>query len=385
VTLCLLLASCSGGGGPADTSPPPNDARPDNLPPDRSPDRTAVDAPWPDFNMGEGCVGNSDCKKESPICLVLDPARPVRICTRTCVLDNPKTPGNEDTCPPGFICGAFKVGATYEKYCLKKCAPSLTQNPCPPSSNQTCHPLSAKTTAVIDQAACLNPACRNDRDCPVYADKPCTLDTDCATLGATAFCSDHECALPGKCAPSGLCGPHTQGKATAKVGDPCKNDLDCPGNGGCLQEVASAYGATKPYYRNGYCTVSYCVFSKDLPEHACPQGSACNRLFNGGLCMKTCKLTAAQDCRGNTADKGGDYECYALQKVAIGSTPVAPEPICAAALTVPCDTMNAGCAQVGDTGNPTNMSCRDPITNAAKTDAQDPTGVCLDDTASGPF
>jgi hypothetical protein len=43
------------------------------------------------------------------------------------------------------------------------------------------------------------------------------------------------------------------------------------------------------------------------------------------------------------------------------------------------------CTHLADTGNPTHMACRDGKTGAIKANPKDPTGVCLDDTASGPF
>ena len=43
------------------------------------------------------------------------------------------------------------------------------------------------------------------------------------------------------------------------------------------------------------------------------------------------------------------------------------------------------CSSLGDQGNPTNMKCRDRFTGLNKSDQADPTGICLDDTASGSF
>ena len=43
------------------------------------------------------------------------------------------------------------------------------------------------------------------------------------------------------------------------------------------------------------------------------------------------------------------------------------------------------CSSLADQGNPTNMKCRDRVSGVLKTDQADPTGICLDDTASGTF
>jgi hypothetical protein len=131
-----------------------------------------------------------------------------------------------------------------------------------------------------------------------------------------------------------------------------------------------------------------CTFAKQLPAFACPAGATCNNLFYGGQCHKSCDLTKATDCRGYAGDKGGDYECYAWNNLVIGSTQVSDAPVCANAAGQTCDNLGTklDCSSLGlESGNTTKMSCRDRYTGVAKANKADPTGVCLDDTASGPF
>ena len=102
--------------------------------------------------------------------------------------------------------------------------------------------------------------------------------------------------------------------------------------------------------------------------------------------MKDCDLATAADCRGNTSDQYGDYECYAWNNLSVGGVPVAANPVCSFSIA-PCDifgqNMTLDCTSLGNMNNPTNMVCRSLATKAATTNPRDPSGFCLDDTASG--
>lgn len=374
----LALAGCKDDPAtePVDAGPDLSDGRQaDSTRPDSGP---KPDAPLPNFNMGEACQGAADCKKDSPDCITLDQEKGVKVCSKQCY--------NTD-CPDGYACSFFKVSGQTVGYCLKKCTPSLTVNTCPKSSKQNCHPLSVRNTDKEDVTVCLFAACTSDKDCPIYSNIPCNNDGQCTSLGTGAFCHEAECALPGKCAASGICGPHTRGKDTAKVGDPCETDFDCPGNGACLPQEDKVPPLSLTWYRNGYCTVGLCNWSKEIPEFACPTGSTCNRLYAGGMCMKSCSLSQAGDCRGYSKDKGGDYECLRLDRVVMDGKPLTSGPVCSTAPAWACSSQysSVNCPELGDATNSTKMSCRDPVTGAVKTDPKDPSGICLDDTASGAF
>lgn len=362
-----------GGGG--------SDLLPDTKP--------KTDLPPADSKLGEGCGSAKDCSKDAALCLMPEGSKGVGICSMECTGDDPGTPLiNEDSCPNGYLCASFAYTTKTYYYCLKKCTPSLTKNDCPASSNRACHPSSTRY-GDLEVAVCWYLKCTDGKDCPVFSDTKCVIDSDCTSIAADAFCdsSRYLCARPGKCEASGLCGNHSYGKATAKVGDPCKNDFDCPPNGECLNEVADPNGIGVSW-RNGYCTIPGCSFATSLTNAACPTGSTCNHLYYGGLCNKTCKLDAATDCRNNSADKGGDYECYAWNNLVIGSTNVTAEPVCVNAASQTCDSLGTKltCASLGtESGNTTNMDCRDRYTGVVKANKADPNGVCLDDTASGPF
>lgn len=354
------------------------------------PDTLAPDLPPADHNMGEGCKTNSDCKTGSPDCLVLSKAEGIGICSKTCTPDNPDTPLiNEDDCPTDFVCASFNYTTATYNYCLKTCTPSMTTNPCPASSKQTCHPVSTRFTD-LDQPVCWYLACKDGKDCPVMSATTCSIDADCTSVGADAFCESGECARPGKCnTTSGLCAPHTLGKAGSKVGDPCTSDFDCPNAGTCFPATSDST-TIGTLWANGYCTISGCA-AASLTDFACPTGSACNHLYYGGICAKTCKLDDASTCRNNPADKGGDYECYAWDNLVVGGgIQVTSEPVCMSAASQECDMgASLSCATLGDQSdqanpNPTNMSCRNRFTGVATTQT-DPAGVCLDNTASGPF
>jgi hypothetical protein len=397
--LALMVAACSDdkntGGQDATVKP---DAKADRGVQDAGKDVT-IDGKTvlkPDKGrvvgkMGEGCSSARDCDEVAPLCLIPDDANGLGICSAECTPDDPTTPlVNEESCPEGFACGTFSYTSADYHYCLKKCTPSLTTNSCPASSKRACAPGSTRYTD-LDIPVCWFLTCKDGKDCPVNTSQACTTDANCnPSLATDAYCdtSLHTCARPGNCTAAGICGPHALGKAGAKVGDACTADFDCSNNGTCLTEAvdASYIGIG---WRNGYCGIFNCAFDATLPEYKCPTGSTCNHLYYSGLCMKTCKLDVAADCRSNPQDKGGDYECYDWSGYVIGgSTPVTAGPVCMTAAGQTCDGFSAtsDCASLGDpNNNPTNMKCRDRFTGAVKTDPRDPKGVCLDDTASGSF
>jgi hypothetical protein len=102
----------------------------------------------------------------------------------------------------------------------------------------------------------------------------------------------------------------------------------------------------------------------------------------------TCTIAGATDCRNHTGDFLGDYECYSWQNITEGNVSYSDGPLCDYATFHTCDylqPLGLECKDVGDATNSTNMSCRDPKTNLPTTNKYDPTGFCLDDTASGPL
>jgi hypothetical protein len=307
------------------------------------------------------------------------------IYTMLCTPDDPATTtNNEDTCPDLVrnICGEVPLAdGTTEKICLQRCVPKSSGNDCP--AELACSISSTRITGKAYTAACLFPACTTADDCPVFLSKTC----DAATLTGCSlgeFCeptgaSTAQCALPGSCnATNGLCGPHTKGSATAKIGDPCQQDTECGGAMFCMPEATNAGAVT---WRNGYCMIAGCAFPW-LIEASCPSGSACHLGYSIGLCLRSCSLTSTTDCRGVTGDLRGDYECYAWNRLPLTGTgqQVAATPLCGT--PVPC-TVVADCADLGTVTNPTGMSCRDQQTNAPANPG-DQGSVCLDNTASGP-
>jgi len=383
----MLALGCSDDDKPKDQGVDSIDGTTPDMGVDTIPDTGAPDMPVA-TSMGEGCQSQKDCKAGSPVCLTLDKTKAIGICSMECTPDDPSTQLiNEDNCPSGFLCASFPYTTVTYNYCLKKCSPDITKNTCPASSKQACYPASTRY-GDTDQPVCWYLACVDGKDCPVLSEQTCVADSECTSVGTDAFCdpSSKRCARPGNCTVSGICGVHTMGKATAKVGDPCNSDFDCPNNGRCFEEStdSNSIGAA---WRNGYCTISNCTFATGMPDFACPTGSTCHSLYYGGICAKTCKLAGATDCRNNALDKGGDYECYAWNNLYIGGVQIAAEPICLSAAGQTCDSLGTSldCSSLGDQGNPTNMKCRDRHTGVPKTLKDDPGGVCLDDTASGPF
>ncbi len=351
---------------------------PDTLSPDYGPSTHGI---------GEGCFEDKDCKTSGDVCLkVLKNASGV--CGRKCTRDDPKTKTvNEDTCPkPDTVCGKFDyVGGWTEYHCMKRCTPSLTKNTCPASAKVACLPTSDWLTSS-GVAVCMYRGCAANKDCPVLLAKACTADAACKGLAADAYCHKpkKKCARPGSCTAGGLCGPHKLGKAGAKVGDACQTDLDCPSNGFCKQQT-TVKGRVAA--RNGYCQVEGCAHA-GLTAFACPSGSTCHRSYRGGLCFKSCKLDDAKTCRGHAKDRGGDYECYGWDRWTTRyGQKLTTTPACEYTYTVACTTMGPSydCSYAGDASNSTYMSCRDAVSGAKLTNKLDPAGVCLDDTASGPF
>jgi len=340
-------------------------------------------------NMGHGCTKSTDCTGQADRCLTMSKTKGASVCSKYCTLDDSKTPlVNEDDCPKGFVCSKIQMtDKTYKNYCFQKCKPSFTKNPCPASSKVSCAPSSTRYGSP-GQAVCFYSACTSNKDCPVWTQTKCAIDVECAKVAKDAFCSSGFCARPGKCTKGGICGVHTGvGKKTAKVGDPCKSDLDCMENGICLEESNSYTGAIGTSYRNGYCVVRYCSWPNDLKEFACPTGSTCNMLYYGGYCFKSCNPAKTEHCRNNKDDKGGDYECYDWSGWTTQGIPITKEPICQDASTRRCDTVNstAACAGLAPKGNAQKMRCRDRYTGKDMAKPKDPKGVCLDNTASGKF
>jgi hypothetical protein len=340
------------------------------------------------------------------------------ICTISCTPDDPNTPlVNEDSCPNQTknICGEID---SYGNYCFAKCNPQIGCNEC--DTGTACHLSSGAYVGLHYNAVCLFPGCTTNSDCPVTTGQACTTTLNSCPSGETCQAvsqgtTDGICAKDGVCDPiSGLCTAHGLGKPTAKVGDPCKGDVDCGNNMLCLTEYdeskylkqggdsctdndeccsgiclmgTCSQGVCAVHYRNGYCTVYGCKFAATLPTRACPSGSDCNLLYSGGICLKTCDMTNAASCRNNSADYLGDYECRAWNNVPYASgTSITKGPVCDFGSAVPCVTWwssGQDCSILGNTGNTTNMACRD-LKNNVLGNKYDPSGFCLDNTASGP-
>jgi len=166
-------------------------------------------------------------------------------------------------------------------------------------------------------------------------------------------------------------------------GQACKDDIECCSNK-CQLSTCTQAPCTVDY-RNGYCTIRGCTFAASLPHRACPAGSACNKLFSGGLCQKTCSLTSASTCRNNTLDKLGDYECRAWNNLSISGIPLASTSTCDFGTQMSCTFLQASllnCSNVGTVLNTTQMNCRNLKNQVLST--YNALGFCLDNTASGP-
>ena len=379
LTLFVGLCACSDDDKPAvDSAPPAGDK---GLKDGGSPEAVKWDGgPVADSGslsgVGFPCTKAADCKKESPLCVE-------GICTVSCETTD---------CPDKTkqVCASVTVNNQDQYYCLLRCTPNDTSNPCPKGSNTACTPDSVYYAEAYDEAVCWEEPCTQDADCPVDIGKTCNPtngDKDCATghTCSSLTATTGRCKAPGKCnTPSGLCKAHALGKAGAKIGDICKSDKDCANDQSCYLEEVDA-GITTA--RNGYCVKSGCTFAKTLTSAACPTGSGCNRAYYGGLCQKKCTLTDKTSCRGQAKDFLGDYECYAWDNINLGTVDVSDSPLCDLAPLTPCDIYQDDaleCKDFGDATNSTKMSCRG-LDNKVKSNKFDPAGFCLDDTASGPI
>ena len=413
----LVIAACEEG-----KAVPGPDAAPD-APADapRPVDGPVPDQAWriPDLlppRIGLPCGPDlSECGA-GLVCVIAPGAR-VGVCTMPCDFTNPLVPFL-DPCPTDFPCvGDWLDGKRdYLGFCLRSCTPALGQNPCPA-------PLACRLESTAQTngktAVCLLPGCTTGSDCPVLGAEPCqTTGPPCPT---GLFCaplhartSHGRCASPGTCdLASGLCAPHGPGTPDAEIGDPCAADTDCGDNMRCLVERDQKLAGLAPgqpcaagleccslrcleglcdegpcplLYRNGICTRLGCAVGSDW---ACPTGAVCNRLFPGGQCQRACDLATASDCRGHAEDQAGDYECRDYSGLVLTrspSTPIAEGPGCEAGALLSCALFGGSswdCSLFAPKGNPTSMACRAPD-GTLLADPHDPSGYCLDSTASGP-
>ena len=396
--------------------------------------------------IGKLCTKNGgECGKANPCFLTDDKGN--GICTCACTPDDSTTPlVNEDTCPgkPKIVCSAkkYKWKTTDKRTvelgaCFQLCTPQYGKNEC--KGGAVCSPQSIGVTSLYGKPVCLfskknaGYGCAKDADCQVTTGVKCSIKkVDCPpgssclawrTSGDTGICRK-----PGTCdTASGLCQPVKTGKK-AKIGDPCKGDVDCGDGQYCMMEYDEAKDMGKVVaaktcksnsdccsssctngrcdkgapctiqYRNGYCSQRNCAFSKTMTGTACPPGSHCNTLYLVGLCQKSCLLTSktgADACRGNAKDKMGDYECRSWDALASGSSIFAQGPVCDFGPVVGCSWLKApagststlSCASLGTysgttNDNTTRMGCRD-LTNKMLRDKYSKAGWCFDDTASG--
>lgn len=412
-----------GGGGNEQGITLPETSVPDSTPPGPSCDKSV---------LGKVCtskdnVSGGECGDPAvtgATCLLTDNISATEsrgVCTCQCTADDPQTPlVNEDSCPDlsAHVCGSVGLtdGST-QSFCFRKCDPKLGSNAC--EGKLACDPRSGSQVGLFEDAVCMFFGCETGADCPVFTAKECKTDgsvacdagDECIPLQVGG--ADGLCAKPGKCdTASGLCGVRDANfKAGAKVGDACKDDTECDKNMRCERETDTSKtqkaggetctenteccsgrctsGKCEPgtctiHSRNGYCYVRSCAFTS-LTEFQCPTGSSCSILYSGGICFKDCTMNDAASCRGNANDKLGDYECRSWNNISIGGVGVTAGPVCEWGDTLACNTFsNLDCPSFGEgQQNPTNMVCRD-LKDAKLTDAKDPLGFCLDDTASGP-
>jgi hypothetical protein len=315
--------------------------------------------------IGKPCTpAGGECGPQAACVLV---TQTQGICTCPCTGDDPTTHLIvEDSCPdPGkHVCAKVQpVSGPAQHVCLKLCKPKLGANDC--TAPFACHPKSVVFSWSANQASCWHLGCKTGADCPVLTGKSCDTSNPVACSTGeqcepfNSSTSKGICAGPGTCdMASGLCGKHPTTRPNAKVGDPCKADTECgefmqcwlevdpkalglkdhgqPCTSGsydccgtCLGNVCS--GICTTIARNGYCTITNCVFATKMAfsEFLCPTGTECHKRYLGGICMKSCRLGVASDCRGHSADKLGDYECWAWNNV-YGSrnAPFTNGPVC---------------------------------------------------------
>jgi len=388
--------------------------------------------------LGKTCTKSGGECGANATCLLTDTAGTKGLCSCKCTLDDSSTPlVNEDSCPElsKNRCVDQSDTTTPDPWCMQLCDPKLGTNTC--STGLSCIPWIGPYLGVYDKSICFFEGCKTDAECPVSTNTKCSIAAkDCPTgqtcttyLGTTVTGDEGRCQLPGKCdTVSGLCTDHTLGKATAKIGDACKDDRDCGNNMECAMEMdRTKYqkktgeactddmqccsgscnatskkcdsGACIVSYRNGYCTMSDCAFSKTLTSRACPTGSLCFKWYPGGRCYKGCDMTKAGDCRGNASDLFGDYECrnygayFADPSDSTLATPLLAGPVCETGAYIPCDSFASSTTKhdcsiagtydsKGTATNTTNFKCRS-YDNKVLTNNYDPDGLCLDDSGSG--
>jgi len=328
------------------------------------------------------CCGNLQC---------VNLPSGLRVCSRPCTPDDAQTPlVNEDNCPnlSQFACANTNAYGGESYYCLRSCQPQLYRNTCP--GGIACHPKDNQIDFDYQTSSCARPMCTRNEDCPVYAEQLCFNDQDC---GPGAFCAPDEttggalsrCAVAGLCErTSGLCAPPSLPfRPTARIGDTCTSDFECKQGMRCQFEIADPNGGT--YARNGYCVIDGCAFADTMSHLACPAGSACQHIYPGGTCFRSCEPTGATSCRGVNADRYGDYECYNWNYLVLNAAmqPVAETATCEPAIYT-CDFLYPflECSGIGEQDNPEDMRCRDPATGQPLPEGST-NGVCLDNTASG--
>ena len=397
----------TGGDGP-----PPLDTH-------SSPDSSPKCSPF-SGGMGKLCNAHKDCPP-THFCLGIAPT--TKICTKSCTPDDPSTPSvDEDDCPgkPKVRCARIPgAGLNVIKACLRVCTPFSGCNECAPGV--ACGSGAGAVVGLWGEAVCLYPGCTKNSDCVVSTGQKCSTALNncpagqiCKSLATKS--TPGICVRPGVCdTVSGLCTTHSLGNPSAKVGDPCKGDIDCGGNMTCYLEQdwsklykpegesCSVYleccsllctggkcgpGVCSVKNRNGYCGITGCRFGSTLKHRTCPVGSHCNLSFSQGICQKACNLTKASDCRGYPKDQFGDYECRAWNRVKFSYNPgmASKGPVCDFGYRVPCNLSGSSssiCSLVGTSTNYTNMACRD-LKNNLLSSSTDPLGFCFDDTASGP-
>jgi len=380
----------------ADTTPgtdgtqkPDGTIKPDST----KPDSTIIPSTCTAASVGKPCKDDSECGTGDNKCVDFGSGQ--GICTCPCTPDDPDTEvANEDSCPSNskINCIAMPETTPVQAFCFQLCSPELGKNGC--TAPFACDPYITYALETYDKVVCAISGCTKDADCQVIG-KDCTVantgecatDQKCLPLSSSAPQGPGKCVGPGKCdVPSGICAPHDHGKASAKVGDPCTSDYDCAGNMNCFGEFDSSEpGKPGPiYFRNGYCTISNCLWESTLTSGKCPADTACNFFFVYGACEKECDMTKAETCRGVAADRLGDYECRGYNAVFSNIL----KPLCDPGPFLPCDSFATWSTPLyceyfsaDSTGatNPTNMGCRG-LDNVVKTNNVDPAGYCLDDT-----
>lgn len=414
--------------GGQDTTNPGNEAGTETIDPLEGGAGDGTTSTCNAAKLGKACTADKDCGGGT--CLTLSSTKKIGICTCKCTQDDPKTKlVAEDTCPGApttNICGSVELsvsggGSKTENLCLKVCKPKMGSNDCP--TGVACHPGSNYSAQLYkvqqyDLAVCLLTGCTKGEDCPVLTGSKCdTTKSNCATgekcYKTSNTSNEGVCGKAGACdTKSGLCKPHTLGKAGVKIGAACKADTDCGNGMSCLNQFDRVKdGKMKPggssckkddeccsytcttgkcenapcntLFRNGYCSISGCRFSKTLTSKKCPTDSYCNSGYISSYCQSKCDMSKASSCRGNSKDVFGDYEC----RYNLGTGLPA---LCDFGFGLPCkilkpySSQNLDCSLFAkDKTNATKMSCRD-LKNVATKDKYDVMGFCLDNTASGP-